>query len=139
MDVCPSVGKRRESPSKNSRPILNLFSPKRNFFDGQCHGKSSLFPQEFVLPVTGLYCGRPVLTTKTFFIVMLNLALQRTEGVAIKFRVANGDSLGFEPKACLLLTLISSVWSRSLFASIEQREQTTILSKVIPSSSLVTR
>jgi hypothetical protein len=54
MDVCPSVGKRRESPSKNSRPVLNLFSPKRNLFDGQCHGKSSLFPQEFVFPVTEL-------------------------------------------------------------------------------------
>src|SRR5437867_2112143 len=54
MDVCPSVGKRRESPSKNSRPVLNLFSPKGNLFDGQCHGKSSLFPQEFVFPGDGI-------------------------------------------------------------------------------------
>src|SRR5437879_6445491 len=50
MDVCPSVGKRPDSPSKNSRPVLNLFSPKGNLFDGQCHGKSSLFPQEFAFP-----------------------------------------------------------------------------------------
>jgi hypothetical protein len=53
------VGKRRKSPSKNSRPVLNFFSPKRNLFDGQCHGKSTLLSQEFVFPAISVQQRKP--------------------------------------------------------------------------------
>jgi hypothetical protein len=37
MNICTGVGKRRKRVGKNSSPILNLFSPKHNLFDGYCH------------------------------------------------------------------------------------------------------
>jgi len=41
-------GQAVREPQQDSHSILNLFSPKRDLFDGQCHIKSTLFPQEFV-------------------------------------------------------------------------------------------
>src|SRR6516164_4482672 len=37
MNVCSGVGKRRKGVSKNSGPILNLFSPQYDLFYSHCH------------------------------------------------------------------------------------------------------
>jgi hypothetical protein len=46
LDVRAGVGKRRKSVSKNSGPILNLFSPQDDLFHSHCHIESSLLSQE---------------------------------------------------------------------------------------------
>src|SRR4030095_827561 len=53
------VGKRRKSVSKNSGPILNLFSPKRDLFHGHCHIESLLLVSRIAsrFLTTRFYCG----------------------------------------------------------------------------------